>query len=150
MTPGMVARRGPEAIAGAVSLPAVKFDFWRSMADLGALVMRSGAPGLGWRVGASLALVFVGKLAGVAAPVALGDPLHDPHVEPGEPADRVAALVAVALQAHAQRVLPGLELGVLGLDHLVPAGLLAGDGIPLLQLLLLLDLELKIYYKNSK
>ncbi|WP_374654825.1 ABC transporter ATP-binding protein/permease [Phenylobacterium sp.] len=76
MTPGMVARRGPEAIAGAVSLPAVKFDFWRSMADLGALVMRSGAPGLGWRVGASLALVFVGKLAGVAAPVALGDAIN--------------------------------------------------------------------------
>ncbi|MDP3592127.1 ABC transporter ATP-binding protein/permease [Phenylobacterium sp.] len=54
----------------------VKFDFWRSMADLGSLVMRSGAPGLKWRIGASLALVFLGKLAGVAAPVALGDAIN--------------------------------------------------------------------------
>ena len=54
----------------------VKFDFWRSMADLGSLVMRSGGPGLKWRIGASLALVFLGKLAGVAAPVALGDAIN--------------------------------------------------------------------------
>lgn len=54
----------------------VKFDFWRSMADLGRLVMRSGAPGLRWRIAASLALVFIGKLAGVAAPVALGDAIN--------------------------------------------------------------------------
>ncbi|MDP1598069.1 ABC transporter ATP-binding protein/permease [Phenylobacterium sp.] len=54
----------------------VKFDFWRSMADLGSLVMRSGAPGLKWRIGASLALVFIGKLAGVGAPVALGDAIN--------------------------------------------------------------------------
>ena len=54
----------------------VKFDFWRSMADLGRLVMRSGAPGLRWRIVASLALVFIGKLAGVAAPVALGDAIN--------------------------------------------------------------------------
>lgn len=54
----------------------MKFDFWRSMADLGSLVMRSGAPGLKWRIGASLALVFIGKLAGVGAPVALGDAIN--------------------------------------------------------------------------
>lgn len=62
----------PDMIAPA----SVKFDFWRSMADLGSLVMRSGAPGLKWRIGASLALVFLGKLAGVAAPVALGDAIN--------------------------------------------------------------------------
>lgn len=62
----------PDMIAPA----SVKFDFWRSMADLGRLVMRSGAPGLKWRIGASLALVFIGKLAGVAAPVALGDAIN--------------------------------------------------------------------------
>lgn len=62
----------PDAIAPA----AVKFDFWRSMADLGRLVMRSGAPGLKWRIAASLALVFIGKLAGVGAPVALGDAIN--------------------------------------------------------------------------
>ena len=62
----------PDNIAPA----AVKFDFWRSMADLGRLVMRSGAPGLKWRIAASLALVFIGKLAGVGAPVALGDAIN--------------------------------------------------------------------------
>jgi ABC-type transport system involved in Fe-S cluster assembly fused permease/ATPase subunit len=62
----------PDTIAPA----AVKFDFWRSMADLGRLVMRSGAPGLKWRIAASLALVFIGKLAGVGAPVALGDAIN--------------------------------------------------------------------------
>ncbi|WP_309645038.1 ABC transporter ATP-binding protein/permease [Phenylobacterium sp.] len=46
------------------------------MAELGRLVMRSGAPGLRWRVSASLALVFVGKLAGVGAPVALGEAIN--------------------------------------------------------------------------
>ncbi|MFN3514095.1 MAG: ABCB family ABC transporter ATP-binding protein/permease [Phenylobacterium sp.] len=46
------------------------------MADLGRLVLRSGAPGLSWRIAASLALVFVGKLAGVGAPVALGEAIN--------------------------------------------------------------------------
>ncbi len=64
------------AVPGAISPASVKFDFWRSMADLGRLVMRSGAPGLRWRVSASLALVFVGKLAGVGAPVALGEAIN--------------------------------------------------------------------------
>jgi ATP-binding cassette subfamily B protein len=62
----------PDMIAPA----SVKFDFWRSMADLGRLVMRSGAPGLRWRIVASLALVFIGKLAGVGAPVALGEAIN--------------------------------------------------------------------------
>ena len=74
MTPGMAARR--MAAPGAIAPASAKFDFWRSMADLGALVMRSGAPGLRWRVGASLVLVFLGKLAGVAAPVALGEAIN--------------------------------------------------------------------------
>ncbi len=74
MTPGMAARR--MAAPGAIAPASAKFDFWRSMADLGALVMRSGAPGLRWRVGASRLLVFLGKLAGVAAPVALGEAIN--------------------------------------------------------------------------
>jgi ATP-binding cassette subfamily B protein len=61
---------------GAVSPASAKFDFWRSMADLGRLVMRSGAPGLSWRIPASLVLVFVGKAAGVGAPVALGEAIN--------------------------------------------------------------------------
>src|SRR5262249_35786249 len=66
--PGMIgARIGAPAPSGA------KFDFWRSMADLAQLVMRSGASFLRLRIAAALALVFVGKFAGVWAPVVLGD-----------------------------------------------------------------------------
>ena len=43
------------------------------MADLGRLVMRSGAAGLAWRIPAALVLVFAGKLAGVWAPVMIGE-----------------------------------------------------------------------------
>lgn len=52
------------------------FDFGSSMRDLWRLVLRSGAPGLGWRIGAALVLILVGKAAGVAAPVLLGDAIN--------------------------------------------------------------------------
>jgi hypothetical protein len=59
---------------GSETAPATtKFDFWGSMADLGRLVMRSGASRLRVRIGAALGLVLLGKLAGVWAPVVLGD-----------------------------------------------------------------------------
>lgn len=61
---------------GAVEAGEAKFSFWSSMADLGALVMRSGAPQLRLRIGAALALVFVGKFSGVIAPVMLGDAIN--------------------------------------------------------------------------
>ena len=61
---------------GAVAPAEAKFDFWGSMADLLALVMRSGAPQLRLRIAAALTLVFVGKLAGVIAPVMLGDAIN--------------------------------------------------------------------------
>ncbi len=61
---------------GDVAPAEAKFDFWDSMADLGQLVMRSGAPQLRLRIGTALALVFVGKLAGVIAPVMLGDAIN--------------------------------------------------------------------------
>ncbi|WP_068874157.1 MULTISPECIES: ABC transporter ATP-binding protein/permease [unclassified Phenylobacterium] len=61
---------------GAVEPEKARFDFWRSMADLGALVMRSGAPQLRLRIAAALVLVFVGKLCGVLAPVMLGDAIN--------------------------------------------------------------------------
>jgi ATP-binding cassette, subfamily B, heavy metal transporter len=63
---------GPGAIAPATAT----FDFRRSMADLGALVMRSGAPQLRLRIAAALVLVFTGKLAAVIAPVLLGDAIN--------------------------------------------------------------------------
>jgi len=58
---------------GAPAPAGVKFSFWRSMADLAQLVMRSGAPLLRLRLGLALSLVFAGKFAGVWAPVMLGD-----------------------------------------------------------------------------
>ena len=61
---------------GAVEGDEAKFSFWSSMADLGALVMRSGAPQLHLRIGVALVLVFVGKLSGVIAPVMLGDAIN--------------------------------------------------------------------------
>jgi ATP-binding cassette subfamily B protein len=61
---------GPVAPAG------VKFSFWGSLADLGRLVMRSGAPQLRLRIGVALVLVFIGKAAGVIAPVMLGDAIN--------------------------------------------------------------------------
>ncbi len=61
---------------GAVEPGEAKFSFWSSMSDLGALVMRSGAPQLRLRIGVALALVFVGKFSGVIAPVMLGDAIN--------------------------------------------------------------------------
>jgi ATP-binding cassette subfamily B protein len=68
------ARRFGEA--NAVAPKGVKFDFWRSMADLGRLVLRSGAPALRARIGAALVFVVLGKLASVWAPVVLGDAVN--------------------------------------------------------------------------
>ena len=67
------------------------------MADLGRLVLRSGAPGLTWRIAVSLALVFVGKLAGVAAPVALGEAINT--LVPGQ--GQAVAAVGVGFVAFA-------------------------------------------------
>ncbi|MDR3512473.1 MAG: ABC transporter ATP-binding protein/permease [Caulobacteraceae bacterium] len=54
---------------GAVAPPPVKFDFWSSMADLAALVLRSGTRGLKTRLGVALGLVLLGKWTGVYAPL---------------------------------------------------------------------------------
>ncbi|MFZ5670608.1 MAG: ABCB family ABC transporter ATP-binding protein/permease [Pseudomonadota bacterium] len=43
-----------------------------ALADLGALVLRSKAPGLGWRIAAALLLTLAGKVAGVVGPLLLG------------------------------------------------------------------------------
>ena len=59
-----------------MSSPANRFDFWHSMRELGRLVLRSGAPGLAWRIPLALGLVFGGKLAGVWGPVMLGDAIN--------------------------------------------------------------------------
>jgi ATP-binding cassette subfamily B protein len=63
---------GPEAVAPT----GAKFDLWRSMGDLGQLVLRSRAPQLRLRIGAALALVLLGKIAAVAAPVLLADGIN--------------------------------------------------------------------------
>ncbi|MBE7218282.1 MAG: ABC transporter ATP-binding protein/permease [Caulobacteraceae bacterium] len=48
----------------------------RVMADLWRLVLRSRAPGLGWRMAAALALTVGGKIAGVIAPLFLGQAVN--------------------------------------------------------------------------
>jgi ATP-binding cassette subfamily B protein len=63
-------------MGGETAPASVRFDFWSSIADLWRLVLRCGAPGLGWRIGLALILIFVGKAAGVAAPVLLGDAIN--------------------------------------------------------------------------
>jgi ATP-binding cassette subfamily B protein len=68
---------GPPAPAG------TQFSFWRSMADLARLVLRSGAPFLKARLALALGLVFAGKFAGVWAPVVLGDAVSGLSVSHG-------------------------------------------------------------------
>jgi ATP-binding cassette subfamily B protein len=58
---------GPPAPSG------VRFEVWRSLADLARLVLRSGASMLLLRIAAALGMVFLGKFAGVWGPVVLGD-----------------------------------------------------------------------------
>lgn len=65
--------------------PAVSADFrfWPAMADLGALVMRSGAPQLRLRLTAAVILVLIGKVAAVLAPVMLGEAINTLSVSSG-------------------------------------------------------------------
>ena len=61
---------------GTISPSAVKFNFWTSMADLARLVLRSNAPGLKARLILALALVLIGKSAGIVGPIFLGDAVN--------------------------------------------------------------------------
>jgi ATP-binding cassette, subfamily B, heavy metal transporter len=76
--PGLARGRGGGDLA-----PAGDFRFWPAMADLGALVMRSGAPQLRLRLTASVVLVLVGKVAAVLAPVMLGEAINTLSVAGG-------------------------------------------------------------------
>lgn len=78
-----------------------KFSFWGSLADLLRLVMRSGAPQLRLRIGAALVLVFAGKLAGVIAPVMLGDAINTlrPVAEGGVAVGAAFVLLALSFAA---------------------------------------------------
>jgi len=60
------------------------FRFWPAMADLGRLVMRSGAPQLRLRLTAAVVLVLIGKLAAVISPVMLGEAINTLTVPGGE------------------------------------------------------------------
>src|SRR6185437_11105341 len=83
---------------GEIAPPEVKFSFWASMADLGRLVMRSGAPQLRLRIAVALGLVFAGKLAGVIAPVMMGDAIDTlrPVAQGGIPIGATFVLFALA------------------------------------------------------
>jgi ABC-type transport system involved in Fe-S cluster assembly fused permease/ATPase subunit len=91
--PGMTRRFG-----GEIAPAETKFSFWGSMGDLGRLVMRSGAPQLRLRIAAALVLVFVGKIAGVIAPVMMGDAINTlrPVVQGGTPIGATFVLLALA------------------------------------------------------
>lgn len=67
------------------------------MADLGRLVLRSGAPQLRLRIAAALLLVFIGKAATVAAPVALGEAINRLSPAAGLGAGFVALALAFAV-----------------------------------------------------
>lgn len=64
--------RGREATTGAIAKADQPVRFWSAMGDLVRLVMRSGAPGLRWRVTVALILTLSGKALGVLAPLMLG------------------------------------------------------------------------------
>src|SRR5690606_38636520 len=66
----------PHAAPGIPSVGAAKFDARAAMADLGRLVLRSGAPQLRLRIAVALALVLVGKIAAVGAPLMIGDAIN--------------------------------------------------------------------------
>lgn len=63
---------GREAVPGAIAKAEQPVRFWSAMGDLVRLVMRSGAPGLRWRVTVALVLTLAGKALGVLAPLMLG------------------------------------------------------------------------------
>lgn len=75
------------------------------MGELGRLVLRSGAPGLKWRLPAALALVFLGKLAGVWAPVMLGDAINTLAPEAGSAVKLGADFVTLAVAFAALRLI---------------------------------------------
>jgi ABC-type transport system involved in Fe-S cluster assembly fused permease/ATPase subunit len=86
-------------MGGEIAAAQTKFSFWGSMADLGRLVMRSGAPFLRLRIAAALALVFVGKFAGVLSPVLMGDAIN--HLAPKTGAPSLSLFVVAALGSSA-------------------------------------------------
>ena len=85
-------------VSGEMAAAETKFSFWGSLADLGRLVMRSGAPQLHLRIAVALVLVFVGKAAGVIAPVMLGDAINTlrPVVDGGTTIGATFILLALA------------------------------------------------------
>src|SRR5258707_10567434 len=86
-------------MGGEIAAAQTKFSFWGSMADLGRLVMRSGAPFLRLRIAAALALVFVGKFAGVISPVLFGDAIN--HLAPKTGTPSLSLFVIAALGSSA-------------------------------------------------
>ncbi len=101
---------------GAVEAQAATFDFWGSMRDLLALVMRSGAPQLRLRITVALVLVLVGKLAAVIAPVMLGEAINSLT-----PAARGGVVLGAGFV--------GLALGFAGLRFLAACAPYARDAI---------------------
>ncbi|PLR27616.1 metal ABC transporter permease [Caulobacter zeae] len=70
---------------------------WAALAELLRLVLRSRAPGLGWRLVAALALTFVGKALGVVAPLLLGAAVNRLTAGQGAAAQVTLSFAALAL-----------------------------------------------------
>jgi ABC-type transport system involved in Fe-S cluster assembly fused permease/ATPase subunit len=79
------------------TVPAADRDpsFFQAMRDLAALVLRSGAPGLRWRLSLALLLTIAGKALGVAAPLAIGAALN--RLTKGQGIEVTAALTFAGL-----------------------------------------------------
>jgi ATP-binding cassette subfamily B protein len=73
---------GREAAPGAIAKADQPVRFWKAMGDLVQLVLRSGAPGLRWRVSVALLLTLAGKVLGVLAPLMLGKAVN--HLSAGQ------------------------------------------------------------------
>jgi len=77
--------------------PATPVKPFTALADLIGLVLRSKAPGLRWRLTASLSLTLAGKVAGVLAPLLLGAAVNRLTAGQGAALQVSAAFAALAL-----------------------------------------------------
>jgi ATP-binding cassette subfamily B protein len=90
-----MARREHARDADPEAVPAPAF--WKVMGDLVALLFRSGAPGLRWRMAAALVLTVAGKVVGVVAPLLLAAAVNRLSAGQGPSAAAAWAFAAFAL-----------------------------------------------------
>jgi ATP-binding cassette subfamily B protein len=82
---------------GAAEASVAEPPFFKAVGDLFSLLLRSRAPGLGWRLTLALALTGAGKALGVVAPLMLGAAVN--RLSRGQSAENSAMLAFAALAA---------------------------------------------------